>query len=288
MEWKVAPSYQNAKIVKVDEETHKILISETCYKCGGSGMYVIPHAFSGTCFACNGFGKIQKWVKGYTEEEYNRYMKQQARTKERKEQAREAARQEKLNNSEANKKEKLIEWGYDPENPTIYLVVGNTYDIKDYLKEQGCKFDKALNWYSTTPIEVSGNYNIAKLSFFDIYNWEPLSLRFVKRDDADENAAAAIAAVYPTSHSEYVGELKERMRNLNVTFIGARSFDGYYGTTFIYTFKQGENILVWMTSKYMDLEKNASFLLTGTVKDHKEYKGEKQTYLSRCILKEAV
>jgi hypothetical protein len=89
----------------------------------------------------------------------------------------------------------------------------------------------------------------------------------------------------PKSLSEYVGDIKERLRDLQVTLTSARSFDGFYGTSFIYTFVCGENVLVWMTSSCKDIEVGDHFLLTGTVKEHSEYKGVKQTKLSRCIIK---
>lgn len=66
MEWKVAPSFQNVKIEKVDEKNRKALVVGTCDRCGGSGTYIIPPFFAGTCFKCNGAGKISKWVKAYT------------------------------------------------------------------------------------------------------------------------------------------------------------------------------------------------------------------------------
>lgn len=46
----------------------------------------------------------------------------------------------------------------------------------------------------------------------------------------------------------------------------------------------GENILIWMTSKELELEKGSPINLTGTIKSHQEYMGIKQTYLSRCII----
>ena len=37
---------------------------------------------------------------------------------------------------------------------------------------------------------------------------------------------------------------------------------------------------MWSTSKNIDTEKVTQ--ITGTVKDHKEYKGLKQTWMTRC------
>jgi hypothetical protein len=44
-----------------------------------------------------------------------------------------------------------------------------------------------------------------------------------------------------------------------------------------------ENILSWFTSSNIsDLEVGKEYWLSATVKEHSEYKGEKQTILTRC------
>lgn len=293
--WKVAPSYQHMKIKKVNEETHKALVEGKCDRCGGLGIIVarvengspIPIPVDGgVCYKCNGSGLEQKWVKAYTEEEYAKYEAAQERAREKKKAKVEAERQEKINKSEENRKNLLSKWGYDPENPLIWLIGGgSTFEIKDWLKEQGCKFCKELGWYSCKPLDVPAGYGMVSINFMDVYDWFPASKRFTIKAEAKEIAEAALRTLEPESHSEYIGEIKERIRDLEVTLTNCRNFEGFYGTTFIYTFANGENVLVWMTSSCKDIVKGDTILLTGTVKDHKEYKGVKQTVLSRCIIK---
>lgn len=295
MKWMVAPSYANAIIVKVDETNHKAYIEDTCDRCGGLGIIVsrvennqpIPIPVDGgVCYKCGGSGKIHKWVKVYTEKEMNKYLSSQERAKARKAEKAELERQEKLNKSKENQEELLAKWGYDVENPLIWLVGGgNTYEIKDQLKEMGCKFNPAFGWYCSHSIDVPTGYGAVSINFYDVYVWYPLSKRFELKDNAKEIADAAKAALEPESHSEYIGEIKERLRDLKVTLTNARSFDGLHGTSFVYTFAYGENILVWMTSSCKDIEIGEEILLTGTVKEHSEYQKVKQTKLSRCIIK---
>lgn len=295
MNWKVAPSYKYAKILSVNEDTHKAYIEETCDRCGGRGIvasrvengHIVPIPVDGgICYKCNGEGKLHKWVKAYTEEEMNKYLAAQERTKARKAEKAEAERQEKLNKSKENQEELLAKWGYDVENPLIWLIGGgSTYEIKDQLKEAGCKFNPALGWYNNHPYEVPEGYKLVSINFYDAYVWFPLSRRFELSDKAKEIAEAALATLRPESHSEYIGEIKERLRDLKVTLTNVRSFEGFYGTSFIYTFDYNENTLVWMTSSCKDIEIGDEVFLTGTVKEHSEYKGVKQTKLSRCIIK---
>lgn len=293
--WMVAPSYANAEILKIDEKAKKAYIKEKCPRCGGLGFIVsrvengnmIPIPVDGgICYKCNSEKYIHKWVKAYTEEEMEKYLASQERAKARKAEKAEAERQEKLNKSKENQEELLAKWGYDVENPLIWLIGGgSTYEIKDQLKEMGCRFNPAFGWYCNHSIDVPEGYKLVSINFYDVYVWYPLSKRFELKDNAKEIAEAALATLNPESHSEYMGEIKERLRDLQVTLTAARSFDGFYGTSFVYTFMYGENVLVWMTSSYKDIEVGDHYILTGTVKSHDEYKGVKQTKLSRCIIK---
>ena len=138
MEWKVAPSYENYHIVSVDEDAKKAVVECQCDRCGGSGMYIIPRAFQGTCFACGGAGVIRKRVKAYSPDEYEKYLASQTRAKERKAEKRGAEIAKLQDESEANLRVTLEEAGYETERPQIWLVIGeNTYAIKDTLKGLG-------------------------------------------------------------------------------------------------------------------------------------------------------
>lgn len=287
MEWKVAPSYEKATIVKVNEENRKAYVVETCDRCGGTGAYVIPGIFHGTCFQCSGSGKVAKWVKAYTPNEYEKYVKAVTRAKERKQEKRDAEARLREEQSEANKAEYLASFGYNPENPLVYLVCGdNTYAIKDELKERGGRFQAALNWYFTNEVELPEGYTLVTIPFDNAFEWHPQTKKASLREDAKERADEARKTTLPVSKSEYVGEIKERLRDMRVTLTGCRGFDTAYGYTILYTFKLGENVIVWMTKSEQNVEIGKEYILTGTVKKFEEYNGVKQTHLSRCILKE--
>lgn len=295
MKWMVAPSYANTTIKKVDETAKKAYIEEKCDRCGGLGFivarvennqYIPIPVDSGVCYKCNGEKVIHKWVKAYTEEEMDKYIASQEKAKAKKAEKAELERQEKLNKSKENQEELLAKWGYDVENPLIWLVGGgSTYEIKDQLKEMGCKFNPAFGWYCNHSIDVPAGYGVVSINFYDVYVWYPLSKKFELKDNAKEIADAAKVTLEPESHSEYMGEVKERLRDLKATLTAVRSFDSFYGTSFIYIFTCGENVLVWMTSSCKDIEIGEEVLLTGTVKEHEIYRGVKQTKLSRCIIK---
>ena len=286
MEWKVAPTYQTWQITKVDEEAHKAHVVQKCWKCGGSGQY----AWFGTCFACEGTGYKSKWVKAYTPGEYEKYITAAEKAKERRVEKAIAKQNDLIVNSEKNKAALLEKFGFDTKNPMIYLVAGgNTYDIKDELKERGSRYNPAFNWHFTKEVELPEGYQLVAVKFDDVYDWNPLTKRIDLKENAKEVADAARAKIRTESKSEFVGEIKERLRNLEVTLTSARAVSSAYGESIMFTFQQGENIFVWFTSCPPDEDAAVvgnHYLLTGTVKAHKVYDGVKQTYLNRCILKE--
>lgn len=83
--------------------------------------------------------------------------------------------------------------------------------------------------------------------------------------------------------SKHYGELKRRYKGVNVSVISTFTSDGYYGPTHIHQIRIGNNHAVWFsTSELLDA---GEYVMDFTVKDHTEYKGTKQTVLSRCKAK---
>ena len=289
MKWEVAPSYKDYTVISVDEDARKAVVETQCDRCGGSGMYIIPRVFQGTCFTCGGAGRIRKRVKAYTPDEYEKYLASQARAKERKAEKRAAEIAKLQEESEANFHIALEKAGYEVENPQIFVVIGeNTYAVKDELKELGCKYKAEFGWYCTHSVDVPVNYGMVGIPFDQVCEWDPITKKIYVKEGAKEVADAAKNAAAPKSNSEFIGEVKQRLRDMVVTYIGCRAIDTFYGTSLLYTFKLDDNVLTWFCSgKGIDpeIEEGDIVLLTGTVKDHKEYNGIKQTYLTRCIVK---
>lgn len=86
------------------------------------------------------------------------------------------------------------------------------------------------------------------------------------------------------SKSEYQGAVKERITFKAVSIECVYSSDSFYGVNYLYKFMDSsENVYMWSTSKSLSDKLDATELtITGTVKNHSEYKGVKQTHLTRC------
>lgn len=85
--------------------------------------------------------------------------------------------------------------------------------------------------------------------------------------------------------TKYFGEVGKRYKDKvieNITLI--TSWETQWGYTGIYKIiLEDGSILTWKTNNYLYLEKNEEFdKISFTVKEHKEYRGEKQTEVTRC------
>lgn len=171
---------------------------------------------------------------------------------------------------------------FGEDNLTWCVFGDDTYAIKEWLKEHGCKFHPILKWHSPVPIDVPVGYGMFSIDFNDVCQWDlkDNTAYFTKESEAfieqKYNEAAG------PSPSEYVGKIGERLRNLTAHFKSARSFLGNYGPTNIYTFTIGDNVLVWFTITTLDIQPGATVDLTGTVRKYEIHNGVKTTIINRC------
>jgi hypothetical protein len=86
------------------------------------------------------------------------------------------------------------------------------------------------------------------------------------------------------ANSNWVGEIKERLRDIPVTLQMQRVIgSGDWGDQLLVKFIDDKgNLFSWFTGTGTGLEIGQQATLTGTVKCHKEYQGAKETVLSRC------
>lgn len=183
-----------------------------------------------------------------------------------------------------------VEWlelnGFSVDGFTYSVFGDDTYSIKGWLKEQGCKFNPILKWHHSEPIDMPVGYGMICFGFDEILEWDEKAGTAAYKENAPELVDRRFKEAEGPSFSEYVGQVGERLRNLTAIYKSTRGFAGMYGWTNIHTFQIGEDVLVWFTAKDLDLEKGQVVDLTGTVKSHEEFRGTKTTQLSRCIIKE--
>jgi hypothetical protein len=84
-----------------------------------------------------------------------------------------------------------------------------------------------------------------------------------------------------TSNSQYIGNPNDKIQivlTLNKRFF----YENMFGCGSIFKFLDSKgNIFIWRTGS-ADLEEGKTYTIKGTIKEHTEYKSEKQTHLTRC------
>lgn len=289
----VADTYANfEQIGDVFQKNGKpyITVKEKCDRCW-KGIFVcrvennqpVPHpAYGGVCLKCDGKGYIEKDVRVYTEKEKAAADRAKARRAEAAAQKAKEREEEMAKKAHIFKAEAREKRGFGFETGWGYMVLGNSFDVKEEIKAADGKFngDAIKAWIvPDNDVEFEGCRLVA-VEFDKLYE---MNGKFARQKDV-ETVKSYINSVVGTS-GEFVGEVGERLRNIKVELTEAAGFEGRYGYTSIYTFVDEDgNHYKWFTGK--ELEKG-SYILTGTVKDHSTYNFTNETVLTRCIVKGA-
>ena len=267
----VAKSYEHMEIISKPYNDEKgrpwVRIKGACPRCGGSGHYAYNPMDGTRCFRCGGSGKEILEVRWYSDEERARM---DARSEARAELIRKKREEEILRRQSAEYN------GF--QNGYVIVIYGDTYSVKDELKEAGAHFTKALGWYFSDETNIPEKFIAQSIKI----TWEMVSKegRILSETDVKEIVTKAIPKAEPKS--EYRGKVGERLRGLELDVIKFWDGGGYY----IHTMEDVYgNIFTWMTSSRA-FEKGTHILMDATVKKQEEYNGVKQTYLTRPSIKE--
>lgn len=276
-------SLKDVTLIKIDRNGTHYYTDYNCPKCGGTGyINYYSHVDGGVCFLCGGSGRHAHNFLVRTKE-YNTKLIQQ-----RLERARKTA-------GERNAKY-LHMMGFS-EDGRAWLVMGNTYEIKDQLKASHCHWDPYFGWYFDHEVtefpcvEISINDKIpcfdengeeseCTLGLYaedgtlymapqgDIYRW-------IKSIRDSWNAKQA-------PDMEYFGNVGDKVQ-LSLKLVKVGGYETQFGYTSVYTFEDSENHqFVWKTGCGIDSDRGSMVTIKGSVKAHSEYRGIKQTELTRC------
>lgn len=164
-------------------------------------------------------------------------------------------------------------------NGYITIFKGNTYPYKDWLKEHGARFTKLFNWSFASNVEWPEAELPTDLEPLQI-PWEAVSTNDHLLPETEVRSYIE-SLMYEPSNSEYVGEIGDRIEE-TLTVTKAVTLESYYGTSIMHIMEDAVgNVFVWIT-KAKSYPEGKVVTLRGTIKDHKEYKGTKQTILTRC------
>ena len=165
--------------------------------------------------------------------------------------------------------------------PCTHLAVSG-----EELREAGAKYRGGINWYF---LEKQDKYPTIELSYEECLNIYPEYGTMSWKDLAE--VQAVLNSKIPTEEdpSQYVGQVGDRL-DLVVIFKKRSTYDipSYAGwgtdTVGINVFRDDAgNCFIWKsTSAFFNIAEGSKVRLRGTVKEHSDYKGTKQTILQRC------
>lgn len=144
-------------------------------------------------------------------------------------------------------------------------------EMKEYFS--GLDYADLTNYQRNLKSLLSSGYT--RSNAFGYLAYAPIEYKkMIEKQERDQSRKAAAA------NSEYMGNVGDR---ITVTLKDSKlvsSWETVYGMTYLYKFiAANDSVIVWYASKHIE---NMPAKITGTVKEHKEYNGEKQTVVTRC------
>lgn len=161
----------------------------------------------------------------------------------------------------------------------ITIFKGDTYAEIDWFRASIARYTRWWGWYIISTEEVPADLP---------EGIEPIQLPWELVGQEDGNLKpehlvkeAVESIIYDSSDSEYQGALGERL-DLYLTVERAIELDGNYGRSTMHLMRDDcDNLYVWTTAS-KSWTAGSEHHIRGTVKDHRTYRNEKQTVLTRC------
>ena len=251
-------------VEKIDRNGSKHIVDHNCPKCGGLG-YIPGYEYidGARCWKCNATGQFtHKYI--IRTPEYERELA-----------ARRLARARRKNLAE---RPAFLERNGFNEDGITYVVVGNTYEIKDALKAMGAKFNEFIKWH--LPFDPE-DYTTVEMSVEECFYEEETGALCWKSVTELTELIEKKAPAIPVPETNYIGNVGDKI-TLELIQVACFTFESKFGICYINKFKDIEgNVVIWKTSRRVanDGEK---VTLKGTVKEHNVFRAEKQTVLTRC------
>lgn len=182
----------------------------------------------------------------------------------------------------------IVRFGYN-KGASIYLLQSwelwrlNARSHTKNKKFRACLLDELL---LRNEITEEAHAEMMESGFLDWRNNAPKMIKQFKYDynKAKRQAEFEAKKELEKATSQFVGEIKERLE-LDVTLQFETSGEGTYGVWYLNKFTDSEgNVIVYMGSKYLGLEKGETARIKGTVKEHSTYEDVKQTKLQRVSI----
>lgn len=281
----VAKSYEGMEqIGQPYEQNGKmyVIVRGNCPRCGGSGHYSMNAMGDTTCYRCGGSGKERIAVRWYTESQ--RAALDRAAEK-RKAAAKQAAEERRIKFAAHNA------FGFGEENHIMLFWGDNTVikEWRDIFPEHTILWNTIFGWFAPAksfPLltNIPQNINNRILTWNEVRDENDSENLLMKPNEIVHQYVESITVATVDSPSEYQGEINDWLE-LDVMVKRTIEISTNYGSSKMYIMEDADhNVYVWTTSS-KHLDENVTYHLRMKVKDHREYKGVKQTVVYYCKVK---
>lgn len=277
-------------LIKTDKNGTEYWADYTCPRCGGIGGADVWKHTGWKCYQCGGTGKVDKpdiWKK-YTPE-YAEKLRLQREKREAKKRAEHEAKMPEIRKAwlEAN--------GFNADGYT-FIFLGNTYERKEDIKAIGGKYHGLIGWHIAEPVDgfLFLRIHVDEVTTADYFQ----GYQYDAETFENNNIKARLKEAYNKQKgikeqiSQYFGEVGDKI-DLVLTYTHTASwpngYGGYWneGVTNLHSFKDNDgNVFIWKTGKFIEADYGTKLRVSGTIKEHSEYRDTKQTVLTRCKIQE--
>lgn len=161
----------------------------------------------------------------------------------------------------------------------ITIFKGDTYAEIDWFRASIARYARWWGWYIISTEEVPADLP-AGITPIQL-PWELVGQEDGNLKPEHLVKEAVESLIYDASDSEYQGAIGERLE-LFITVERTIELDGNYGRSTMHLMRDdSDNLYVWTTAS-KSWSAGSEHHIRGTVKDHRTYKNEKQTVLTRC------
>lgn len=180
---------------------------------------------------------------------------------------------------ESKKKKWLEDNGFSESGVTYVYWCDDSYDKKEELKAAGFKFNPQLKWHKINNNDFEDKTICVKVE--DVVEFSVWGEGHYYAD-ARKKVEDLIFNIRPHEVTEWYGSVGEKIYEINAGLIGRRTIETRFGYSTVYTFIAEHYVFTWLTSTILNAEVGDQVVLSGTIKDLTEYRGIKQTVLTRC------
>ena len=166
----------------------------------------------------------------------------------------------------------------------ITIFKGDIEPVEHHFRTSNARYHKYWGWYvvSEEPLPtIPAGITPIQLS------WKTVAISDEQLKKESEIKAAIDLLMYDPSDRKHFGKIGERAEFV-ATVKNVITIEDNYGKKFFHIFEtETGEILTWNTAS-KNLPIGAMYLMRGTIQDHYIYKGEPQTSLTRCAIRETL